>query len=188
PIILQDLPFFTTSGTVQVPDGRRHVVLDHQIIVWVSLAPMGQASLDPSASRFPAILDTGSTFTFSLREEFALQWTGFSQLLPPIRTIALLNQPRQQIPVHPHNIWPHPNLPGGRDQFSGQPAVCLPLNGIAVYPKTMSHRPRLPLLGLRGLAMNRLRLEIDADRLLVSLLVAVGAARKGGPYRDLSFW
>ena len=65
------------------------------------------------------------------------------------------------IPLLGANVWIHPNRPGLIDP-SGQPPFCLELKGgIAVYPPDVPNPARLPILGLRGLIRNRLRLTID---------------------------
>src|SRR5438094_7777 len=63
--ILHELPYLDTIGYVDV--NRQAVqVLPHQIIVWVSLSLRNVLALDTPAPRFPAILDTGNSYGFSI--------------------------------------------------------------------------------------------------------------------------
>ena len=64
----------------------------------------------------------------------------------------------------------HRNLKRHRDELL--PALPVPLNlpeGIVIHPREDSLGPRLPLLGLRALAHNRLKVIIDGRNLLVSI-------------------
>ncbi len=63
-------------------------------------------------------------------------------------------------------------MPGQRDEFAADPPFCLELNGIAMFPAVLGNLPRLPLLGLRALVMNRLHLSVDGDALNVTLATA----------------
>jgi hypothetical protein len=67
------------------------------------------------------------------------------------------------------NVWLHRNLSGYRDQLASLPPLCLQLNGVALFPQAVGNAPRLPLLGLRALVLNRLRVTIDCEHRLVSL-------------------
>ena len=73
--ILRDLPYFDARSVVVVRN--RHVpIKPQQIVVWVSLAEIEQNELLPGTPRFPAILDTGCSHNFGIREEHLIQWAG----------------------------------------------------------------------------------------------------------------
>ncbi len=63
PTILRQFPFFETHTTALAPGGSV-TVRPYQIVVWVSLHPMGRPDLPPDAPRFPAILDSGHSHNF----------------------------------------------------------------------------------------------------------------------------
>jgi hypothetical protein len=64
PTILDDLSFFPAKSSSLVPGIGSVVIKGHQIIVWANLAAVSQRNLARQARRFPAILDTGNSFTF----------------------------------------------------------------------------------------------------------------------------
>ena len=95
--------------------------------------------------------------------------------LPPAGTVFVGTQ---KIPLRAGNVWIHPNKPGDRE-LSGEPPFCLALEeGIGVYPKGMQNPARLPMLGLRGLTRNNLKLLIDGESRRVTLRRAM---RDSGP-------
>ncbi len=159
--------FFETHSTVRLPDGPV-TIRPFQIIVWVSLHPMGRPILPENAARFPAILDLGHSHNFSITEFQLSRWAGLSpnslQVLGSVKITA------NRLPLLGANIWIHSNRSGERDQFSDQPPFCIPLDsGIALYPHETPHAPRLPLLGLRGLRRANLQLHVDCQHCSVSL-------------------
>lgn len=120
---------------------------------------------NPSAVPFPVILDTGNTHTFAIQERHLLDWAGIRA-----ETMELLGNLRdrgQRIPLRAVNIWVHSNERRSRDQPAERgPHILVAPKGIAVYPDDF---PRLPLLGLRAIADNRLILKVDGTRREVTL-------------------
>jgi hypothetical protein len=133
----------------------------------VSLAARGV--MDPSRlPRFPALLDTGHTHNFSIREEHLRNWAGLGVDVLSLGMGEVRHQGRT-FPLRAATLWVHPNEPGEWAATAGRPPYNLELaGGMLVYP-TGSPFPRLPLLGLRAILHNRLRLVVDGDRGLVSL-------------------
>ena len=166
-IILRRLPFSDRPSTVTLRNLQIQVKRD-QIIVWVGATSLEQVEPGPGCPFFPAILDTANNFTFSIREVSLRQWAGLDpRSLDPLDSVRRLVQ---AVPTHAARLWLCRNVPGKRDASPGQPPLRLDLQpGIAVYPNTMLHAPRLPLLGLRALAENRLHLCVDGERRRVSL-------------------
>src|SRR4051812_43167055 len=108
--VLQDLPFHRAETTAGVPKGPPVLVKDHQAIVWVSLGPFGERQLRPDPPRFPAILDTGNNFNFSIQERHFVDWTGLRlEDYPPLRYIQLGEDAKQRLPILPCNVWLHRN-------------------------------------------------------------------------------
>ncbi len=170
PTILRRLPFFETHTRAPVPGGGV-TIRPYQIIVWVSLYPMGRRELPPNAPRFPAILDLGHSHNFSITEEHLLAWAGFAP--DTLRTLGSIRIAERRIPLLAANVWMHSNQPGHRDAFASRPPSCIQLDsGIAVYPHGTSSVPRLPLLGLRGLRRANLQLHVDCRKCLVGLHTA----------------
>ncbi len=166
--ILRDVPYFDEQTVVVVRN--RHVpIKPQQIVVWVSLAEIEQSELISGTPRFPAILDTGFSHNFGIREEHLIQWAGTATgVFPEERPMsASTMSPFRSIDA---DVWLHRNRPGKRDEMRDDRPFCLELNqGIVVYPAGAPNAPRLPVLGLRGLKWTRLQLSVDSDHLRVRL-------------------
>jgi hypothetical protein len=154
--LLNRSPFPADPSEVAFRDERIRLRAD-QIILWVTLTIKRITAPNPSATPLPVILDTGHTHTFSIRERHLIDWAGIRP-----EAMALLGHIRdreQRIPLRAANIWVHSNERGSRDRLAEKPPHSLAApKGIAVYPGEF---PRLPLLGLRALADNRLILNVD---------------------------
>lgn len=165
--VLRQLPFFEAPTTVSV-GSERLTIKPYQIIVRVSLAARDQRELQPNTPRFPALLDIGLSYNFSISEELLQRWSG----LHP-RSLRASGQARLSgLPaiIRDAEVWLHPNQPGKRDRFSNPPPFRLLLRrGIAVYPRNTPNAPRLPLLGLRGLRWTNLQLALDCQACHISL-------------------
>ena len=171
--VLRSLPYFPTETAI-VLGSERIAVRRYQIIVWLSIAGIGDDEPPTDPRRFHAILDTGHNDNFAISPRQLRDWVGIAWAGLPLEPG--VERRYQTIPV-PHrraNLWLHPNQFGWRDEFDpGLPPVLLELDaGIAVYgdgeqvgvtATTGLIGPRLPLLGLRALTTSRLRLRVEAD-------------------------
>jgi hypothetical protein len=165
--VLRQLPFSETPTAVSV--GRERVTIKpYQIIVWVSLTARDQEILEPGTPRFPAVLDIGLSYNFSISDELLRRWAGLHpRSLRGLGRVRLSGLPAD---VHEAEAWLYPNQPGQRDRFLNQPPFRLHLKrGIAVYLRHTPNVPRLPLLGLRGLRWTNLQLSLDCQACHVSL-------------------
>lgn len=70
-LLIDRCPFYETETSVETPSGRMPVRA-YQIIVWVSLSLRGELSRP-----FPAVLDTGHSHNFSIKQDQLKQWTGW---------------------------------------------------------------------------------------------------------------
>ena len=165
--VLRKLPFFKDPSTVTVRGEQVRVKRD-QIIVWTSVSLPGQTVPAPTWPRFPAILDTGLSHNFALREEHLADWA-----VLPIQSLRRLEAARLSgVAAHlfDAHLWLYRNRPGRRDDFRNAPAFGLELDeGIAVYPRGTAGAPRLPVLGLRALRQAGLQLHIDCRTCHVDL-------------------
>lgn len=168
PTIIRNLPFFDRSTTAQVR-GRSVPIRSDLIVVWVSISEAGVDKLDPRAPRFPAVLDTGCNHSFVMRERHLIEWAGIQpEYLRKLRPVRIYGSAAPQLAA---NVWLHANRRGFRDEFSGQPTFQIEAEpGIAIVPDSVgAGNPRLPLLGLRALRWNKLRLKIDGDNCRVNI-------------------
>jgi hypothetical protein len=160
-------PLLDGTGAPVVVRGQSMPIRRYQVIVWVSVS-VADFPWDPRTPAFPAILDTGNTFTLSIFQKQLIQWAGIQPPLLP--NLGRIREGGQRYPCHEADAWLHPNVPGRRDRRSDRLPVRLQLQkGIAVYPDAASRPPHLPLLGLQALTANNLHLIIDGQRRLVSL-------------------
>jgi hypothetical protein len=140
---------------VATPDGTAQV-MPYQIVVMVSIAATRVMELPSDAPRFPAVLDTGNNHNFAIRQEQFARWTG---LKLPKR--GLVNVGGRTIPLYTANVWIHPE---DGDEFRLRME-----EGIVVYPSGEPNPARLPILGLRGLVRNGLRIVIDGKKREVTI-------------------
>ena len=153
--ILRRLPVREAPDALDV-GGEAIPVRAYQIIVWVSLSV--EDTLAADASRFPAILDTGHGHNFSIQERQLVHWAG---VIPGgCAKLGAILVNRQEVPLQRANLWIHRNRPGTADLLPNPVRLAIP-EGISVYPASALGPPRLPLLGLRGLVRNQMRLVVE---------------------------
>jgi hypothetical protein len=159
--ILRGLPYFDAK-TGAVVRNREDPIRPQQIVVWVSLAEIEQRQFLTGTPRFSAILDTGFSHNFGIREEHLNRWAGIQRGY--LRRIGDIRVNNVTATLHDADVWLHRNQPGRRDELEDAPPFCLVISqGIVVYPAGSLTAPRLPVLGLRGLKWARLHLSIDCE-------------------------
>jgi hypothetical protein len=161
--ILNRLPFSQGPSVVWTPDGIAEVK-PYQVVVMVSLAARGFMDLPEGSPRFPAILDPGTNHNFSIRREHFERWVRLR--LPRRGKVRIRGD---EVPLLTGSIWIHPNRPGTRDLAEGPPILLEMREGIIIYPEDAPNPARLPILGLRALVKNNLKLIIDGKRRVVTL-------------------
>ena len=146
--LLRKLPFQDRFSTVEIR-GARYRIFPFQILVWVSIGPMGLRDLAPQTPRFPAVLDTAFTDNFLIHGQQLRQWAGWQQ--EHLRRFGADRRAHgRQIPLYAANLWIHANIPGQRDQLADKAPLLVELHrGIGVSEDPDGY-PRLPLLGARG--------------------------------------
>ncbi len=112
--IIRDLPYFESPKSVTVR-GRAVPVYSSQIVLWVSVSPMGVRAFDPNTPRFPAVLDTGFTHNFLIREDQLNEWAGLRS--EHLRELGHIKPYGESIPFRSANVWLLRNKPGQRDEF-----------------------------------------------------------------------
>jgi len=136
-----------------------------QIIVQVSLSDT--LTWDARTPIIPALLDTGLNHNFSIQERHLVRWAGLHLAALPL--LGAMREGSRTPSLRFAGVWIHRNQPGRQDLRSGE-LFLLPLReGIAIYPDDGSDYPRLPLLGLRAIIKNNLKLVIDGKRKHASL-------------------
>ena len=135
--VLRKLPFSDKASSVDV-SSETVLIRAYQIIVWVSLAVENVLS-----SPFPAVLDTGHSHNFSIRESQLAAWAGINLDRCPKYGKVLVN--RQEVPLVGVNLWIHRNKPKSAQLLPKPVKLELP-EGISVFPSDSAGAPRIPLL------------------------------------------
>jgi hypothetical protein len=161
--ILDRLPIHQTRASLRF--GDRYITVHHdQILVWVSIHLAKTLEPENSIPRFPALLDTGNNFAFSLQDRLLREWAGIDPSLLVVLGDVEING--RVVSRREASVWLYPNIPGRQEMDSGRPPFGLEMTkGIAVYPQdTFPPAPRLPLLGLPALLDNDLDWWLDPER------------------------
>jgi len=162
--ILDRLPVLDTDHVSEIR-GEPLKTRPFQIIVQVSLSDT--PVWDPRTPIIPALLDTGNNHNFSIQGRQLIRWAGLQpQSLPVLGT---MREGGRAPCLRFANVWVHRNRSGRNDLGGREPFLLALKEGIAVYPDDGSNYPRLPLLGLRAIIKNNLRLVIDGKRKHASL-------------------
>jgi hypothetical protein len=160
--ILDRLPMTGQSEELRFQD-RSLPIHPNQLIAWVSVHLAGATSPEPNTPYFPALIDTGSNFGFTLQERHLNDWAGIRP--ERLRVIGARRLDGRHVPCRAATVWLYANRPGTREPFAGRPPVCLEISkGIAVVPEnSVQAEPRLPLLGLSAFAGNELDFWFDSE-------------------------
>ncbi len=161
--ILDRLPI--TEERTSLRFGDRHItVRSNQILVWMSVHMAGVLEPEESIPKFPALLDTGNNFGFSIQDRHLREWAGLDPAL--LESLGPVKINEQVVTRQQAKVWVYPNIPGRQGGANGKPPFWLKMaKGIAVYtPDAVPPGPRLPLLGLSALLSNDLDWWLDPER------------------------
>jgi hypothetical protein len=153
-IILDRLPIADRPHLITV-QGDLVDVYRNQAIVWLSIGE--------SARHFPAILDTGHSHNLSIASDQLGRWCGVT-----LEKIGELEIASTAVPQFRADMRLHGNF-RGRTELSGKTYPLDMPQGISVFDQGSLDAPRLPLLGLRTIIANQLRLVIDGKRREITL-------------------
>jgi hypothetical protein len=162
--ILDQIPIASEHSLSDVHAGLVKV-RPYQIIIRVSI--LDGEVWDPRAPNFPAILDTGNNLNFSIQAAHLSRWAGIHPR--SLKTRGAVREGVRSPSLHVASVWIHRNMPGRIDLKDARPFQLQLPQGIAIYPSDGSDYPRLPLLGLRAILKNNLKLVIDGKRKHASL-------------------
>ena len=142
--IIDRLPIPDRPHVVSV-GGDVAQVYRNQIVVWLSINDV----LRP----LPAILDTGHGHNLSISAKHLSRWSGAT-----LERIGELEMDRRRVVQYAADVRLHRNV-RGRTELKGDSYPLETPQGITVLSD--EHAPRLPLIGLRMIVANKLRLVID---------------------------
>jgi hypothetical protein len=161
--VLDRLPI-TQERTSLWFGGRYITVHPNQVLVWVSVHMSEVLVPEKNIPRFPALLDTGNNFGFSVQGRHLREWAGIDPgLLDPTGRLTIEGK---VVTCREATVWLNPNVPGRQVVADGRPPFRLELSeGIAVHsPDEVPPGPRLPLLGLPAFLENDLDFWLDPER------------------------
>ena len=167
--------------------GDRYVTIHaNQILVWVSVHLSGVLVPEENIPRFPALLDTGNNFGFSVQDRHLREWAGIDPGL--LELLGDITIEGKVVTRREATVWLHPNVPGRQDAASGRPPFRLKMRkGIAVYiADAVPPGPRLPLLGLPALLENDLDFWLDPERRHVTVQPRTGQGHDPSPLSSVT--
>lgn len=166
--MIRELPFYSAATVVQLPTGGSVNIGANEIMLWACLTPKGRRDLPSGAKHFPVIFHSGNNHNLSIQDTQLLSWAHLDRSI--YTQFGSIRASGQQLPLLPFNLWLLCNVPHTRKIQNSRDAVCLELDqGIVVYPHSATQRPRLPILGMRGLINNKLVVSIDCNRCRLSI-------------------
>ncbi|MCI0704056.1 MAG: hypothetical protein L0241_23605 [Planctomycetia bacterium] len=164
PFVLTRVSLVDRERTV-APGGVPVTLRTNQPIVWVRLSAWTPTpSLVPVT--FPAVLDTGNNYSFLISAAEFRVWTGLdSEQLTPLR---MMEANGVLVGCFAFNLELMRLQRGNpTDQIACQLQTD---RGIVIIPENLSHRfPRMPVIGVRCLTINRLTFSLNGDRRTFSL-------------------
>ena len=161
PLVIDRLPIPNSPRNVTLANGDIVEIKPLQPIVWISISPPEIVLPGIDAPRFPAVIDTGFNNTLLIQDSHLERWADLSAgklRLSPVEPVAIWGQ---RLHFRLADVWLYSHEMEKPALASNQMPHCLEMHpGIVVVAK--EHRElRLPLLGMRGLAWNKTRLEVD---------------------------
>jgi hypothetical protein len=142
--LIDRCPFYDRETIVETGSGP-FSVRAYQVVVWVSVCVRGSVS-----PRFPAVLDTGHSHNFSIREEELKTWTGLApEAMEVVGSIRVNNR---LVFLREADLVLHGNVPGSRDAIRGEPHLLQTAQGIVIHKS-----------GPHGAASSRARRACDCD-------------------------
>ena len=162
--ILDRLPISSEHSLTDVHAGVVKL-RPYQIIVRVSI--LNDPEWDPRAPILPAILDTGNNLNFSIQAAHLTRWAGIDPRA--LKSGGMVREGTRSLTLHAATSGFIATFRAGETSRTYGLFNCSVPDGIAIYPSDGSDYPRLPLLGLRAILKNNLKLIIDGKRKHASL-------------------
>jgi hypothetical protein len=128
--ILDRLPIPKDRISLRFRD-RYITIRADQIPVWVSVHLSVVLVPEGNIPRFPALLDTGNNFGFSIQERHLREWAGIDPGLLEFFGDIKINE--QVVTCRRATVWLYPNDPGRQEVAGGRPPLRLEMSeGIAI--------------------------------------------------------
>jgi hypothetical protein len=161
---LKRLPIAEQSSLISI-FGEWLKLRPYQIVIQVSISPFRE--WDSRTPIIPALIDTGLNHHFSIQGHHLSRWAGIHP--ESLSSLGEMREGGRTAGLRRAYVWIHRNRRGHRDLRDAEPFSLSLREGIAIYPADGSNYPRMPLLGLRAILKNKLKLTIDGRREHASL-------------------
>jgi hypothetical protein len=161
--LIDRLPIPSLENSFTLPGGLAVPGKALQPIVWISVAPPHVVDLPGTAPRFPAVIDTGFNQTLLIQDWHLQMWGGVNPADLQVFPGEPAHYGSQAWHFRIGDIWLHPNQPGEAAIAENSRPFCLEVHPGILIVSEQERRQRLPLLGMRALAWNRLKLRLEFD-------------------------
>ncbi len=161
-MVIERCPYFDRTTHIEVPDGLGTTQVDvhsYQLIVWITVVPIGVERCPSRSPRIPAIVDTGFNGNLLISEAQLVAWQHLD-FKTYLRSRSRVNG--EEIPHIEANLFLHPNKPGTRStpHAKQSPELLELYGGVGVVAKGHLVARRLPLLGIAALTTNGYALHV----------------------------
>ena len=157
------IPVPRAERSIKLPTGDTIALKSLQPIVWISVAPPQVIDLPPTAPRFPAVIDTGFNQTLLIQDWHLEKWAGVKSADLQVFPGEAARYGNQTWPFRLADIWLQPADLGANLPVVDSEAFCLETHPGILVVRESERRQRLPVLGMRALAWNRVRLTLEFD-------------------------
>jgi hypothetical protein len=162
-VLLNRISIPAAERLLQLKTGGIVSIKSLQPIVWISVTPPQVIDLPDNSPRFPAVIDTGFNQTLLIQDQHLKEWGGVNpgdlQLFPG----ETARYGSQTWPFRIADIWLHAIESDNAAVRPIRESYCLETHpGILVVSKSERWQ-RLPVLGMRALAWNRIKLHLEFE-------------------------
>jgi hypothetical protein len=120
--ILDRLPISRDRLSLRFGDQYGTIHAD-QIVVWVSVQFSEVVAPKSDVPRFPALLDTGNNFGFSMRERHLRAWAGIDP--GSLETLGDISIEGKAVTRYEATVWLHPNTAVGKTRLKAGCRIAL---------------------------------------------------------------
>jgi len=160
-LIVDRLPVPATERPLAIPGWPSVMSKTLQPIVWISIGRSGVFDLPENAPRIPAVLDTGFNQTLLIQDRHLEDWAGIKLADLPVFPQESATHGTQVWPFRMADVWLHPNVSGRDGAATNERPFCLEMHPGILVVSPRQRQQRLPVLGTRGLARNRVQTTLE---------------------------
>ena len=162
-LLIDRLAVPAAERTLPLPSGGSVSIKPLQAVVWISVAPPDVVDLPANALRFPAVIDTGFNQTLLIQDWHLQSWAGVKPADLQTFPGETARYGNQNWPFRIADVWLHASGLSGADSVKADTPYCLETHPGILVVSERQRRQRLPVLGMRALAWNRIHLCLDFD-------------------------